>query len=271
MPRLAVGRGVPERARPAAPRDGRHVLQVGRGGPVRLRRARPRSRDRGEHAARSGADAYAFRIGPRLAEIAERLGEQVPGAVVDFDVTEGGRAVGLAFLTAGRYFLVNNGPYYQNYDVPIDPRKDNWNLFFHKGPARTWITRSTYGYDKWIPAELFLTHYFPDDPEDAQLVDVASLILGHDGIWGDLALRLARGRRALREAPRPLAAGAGQHGRRRRRCGRERSAAAARCTRRSSTRRGAASSWSSRRRAAGSATSPSTRWRPSTGRPRARP
>jgi alpha-galactosidase len=94
------------------------------------------------------ADAYAFRIGPRLAEIAERLAEQVPGAVVDFDMTETGRAVGLAFLTAGRYFLVNNGPYYQDYDVPIDPDRQNWNLFFHPGPARTWITRSTYGYDQ---------------------------------------------------------------------------------------------------------------------------
>ena len=131
-------------------------------------------------------DAYGFRIPLRLTEIARRLGEEVPGAVVDFDVTEGGRAVGLAFLTAGRYFLVNNGPYYQNYDVPIDLQKDNWNLFFHRGPARTWITRSTYGYDKWIPAPLFLTHYFPDDPESSQLVNVASLILGHDGIWGDL-------------------------------------------------------------------------------------
>ncbi len=101
-------------------------------------------------------------------------------------MTEGGRAVGLAFLAAGRYFLVNNGPYYQDYDVPIDLQKDNWNLFFHKGPARTWITRSTYGYDRWIPSTLFLAHYFPDDPEDSQLVNVASLILGHDGIWGDL-------------------------------------------------------------------------------------
>jgi alpha-galactosidase len=131
-------------------------------------------------------DAYAFRIGLRLTEIARRLGEEVPGAVVDFDVTEGGRSVGLAFLTAGRYFLVNNGPYYQNYDVPIDLQRDNWNLFFHKGAARTWITRSTYGYDKWLPSTLFLTHYFPDDPEDSQLVNVASLILGHDGLWGDL-------------------------------------------------------------------------------------
>ncbi len=132
------------------------------------------------------ADAYAFRMVSRLAEIADKVAEQVPGAVVDFDVTETARAVGLAFLSAGRYFLVNNGPYYQNYDVPIDPERQNWNLFFHPGPARTWITRSTYGYDKWIPAELFLTHYFPDDPESSQLVNVASLILGHDGIWGDL-------------------------------------------------------------------------------------
>ena len=110
----------------------------------------------------------------------------MPGALVDLDVTEGGRPVGLAFLTAGRYFLINNGPYYQSYDVPIDPKKQNWNLFFHQGPARTWITRSTYGYDRWIPSQLFLAHYFPDDPAESQLVNVASLILGHDGIWGDL-------------------------------------------------------------------------------------
>jgi alpha-galactosidase len=131
-------------------------------------------------------DAYAFRVPLRLAEIARRLGEEVPGALVDFDVTEGGRGVGLAFLTAGRYFLVNNGPYFQNYDVPIDLDRQNWNLFFNKGPARTWITRSTYGYDKWIPSQLFLAHYFPDDPEESQLVNVGSLVLGHDGIWGDL-------------------------------------------------------------------------------------
>ena len=131
-------------------------------------------------------DAYAFRVPLRLTEIARRLGEEVPGAVVDLDVTEGGRSVGLAFLTAGRYFLVNNGPYFQNYDVPIDPDRQNWNLFFNKGPARTWITRSTYGYDRWIPSQLFLTHYFPDDPGESQLVNVGSLVLGHDGIWGDL-------------------------------------------------------------------------------------
>lgn len=32
---------------------------------------------------------------------------------------------------------------------------------------------------------MFLTHYFPDDPASSQLI-VASLILGQNGIWGDL-------------------------------------------------------------------------------------
>jgi hypothetical protein len=31
-----------------------------------------------------------------------------------------------------------------------------------------------------------MTHYFPDDPEDSQLVNVGSLVLGHGGLWGDL-------------------------------------------------------------------------------------
>jgi alpha-galactosidase len=33
---------------------------------------------------------------------------------------------------------------------------------------------------------LFLTHYFPDDPRQWQEVNVASLILGQNGLWGDL-------------------------------------------------------------------------------------
>jgi alpha-galactosidase len=100
------------------------------------------------------ADAYAFRIAPRLAGIAERLAQRVPGSVVDLDVTGPGRPVGLAFLRAGRYSLV--------------------------------ASRSTYGYDEWIPSELFLTHALPDDPLDAQLVGVASLILAHGGMRGSL-------------------------------------------------------------------------------------
>ena len=55
VPRLAVGRDVPARARAAREGDGRHVLQVGRGAAVRLRRARARPRRGVEHGRRRGA------------------------------------------------------------------------------------------------------------------------------------------------------------------------------------------------------------------------
>lgn len=132
------------------------------------------------------ADSYAFQLVQSMNYIADKLAAAVPGAMIDFDVTEGGRAMGLGFLSSGKYFLINNGPYFQNYDVPIDKAHSNWNLFFYQGQARTWITRTPLTFDKWIPSILFLTHYFPDDPQEWQEVNVASLILGQNGIWGDL-------------------------------------------------------------------------------------
>jgi alpha-galactosidase len=126
----------------------------------------------------------------------------VPDAIIDFDITEGGRAVGLSFLSAGKYFLINNGPYKFNYDLPMDRQKENWNLFFYPGPARTWICRTPLTFDKWIPSVLFLTHYFPDDPIASQSVNLASLVLGQNGIWGDLPRVSAEGVKFFGEALR---------------------------------------------------------------------
>jgi alpha-galactosidase len=109
-----------------------------------------------------------------------------PEAIVDFDITEGRRFVGLGFLSAGKYFLLNNGPYFPNYDLAYD-RSTTWsNIFVRPGPARGWICRTPLTFDKWIPSVLFLTHYLPDDPESSQVVNIGSLILGQNGIWGDL-------------------------------------------------------------------------------------
>lgn len=135
---------------------------------------------------RDRANSYAFQLVRSMSHIADKVDAAVPGTIVDFDVTEAGRSFGLAFLASGKYFLINNGPYYQNYDVPIDLEHSNWNLFFYQGQARTWIARSPLTFDKWIPSTLFLTHYFPDDPKQWQEVNLASLILGQGGIWGDL-------------------------------------------------------------------------------------
>ncbi|ANE46434.1 hypothetical protein SY83_09285 [Paenibacillus swuensis] len=132
--------------------------------------------------------SFAFRLATRLGELAERIALACPGAIIDLDVTESYRSFGLSFLTAGKYFLVNNGPYFPNYNVPADEKDPyyNYNLFFYPGPARGWICRTPLTYDKWIPSVLLLTHYLPDDPVTNQTVNIASLILGQNGLWGDL-------------------------------------------------------------------------------------
>ncbi len=139
-----------------------------------------------ENSPQERSDCYAFEIGRSMNYVVDKLCSAYPDAIVDFDITEGGRSVGLGFLASGKYFLINNGPYYQNYDVPINPDKDNWNIFFYPGAARSWICRTPLTFDKWIPSVLFLTHYLPDDPYENQSIAVGSLILGQNGIWGDL-------------------------------------------------------------------------------------
>lgn len=133
------------------------------------------------------SDSYAFQLPLQLVRIVEKVRSVYPEIVFDFDVTEDGRAVGLSFLSAGRFCLANNGPYLADYDQPHQPGAQNDNLFFFPGPARTWICRKPLDYDSWIPSNLLLTHYYPDDPVNSQLVNLATLVLGQNGIWGSLS------------------------------------------------------------------------------------
>lgn len=135
------------------------------------------------------AESYAFQQVGCMARVVDKLCAAYPDAVVDFDITEGGRSVGLGFLSAGKYFLINNGPYSHNYDLK-PPADGNVNLFFFPGAARAWVCRTPLTYDKWVPSVLLLTHYLPDDPQANQELNLASLVLGQNGIWGDL-LRLS--------------------------------------------------------------------------------
>jgi alpha-galactosidase len=140
------------------------------------------------------ADSYAFQVGIYMQKIVDKICAACPDVIVDFDITEGYRSVGLGFLSVGKYFLINNGPYYQNYNIPYDGNVTWSNIFVHPGPARPWICRTPLTFDKWIPSILFLTHYLPDDPMDSQDINLASLILGQNGIWGDLPAISPEGR-----------------------------------------------------------------------------
>lgn len=134
------------------------------------------------------ADCYAYQMGLSMVRIVEAVTRRCPGVIVDFDITEGGRFVGLGFLSAGKYFLVNNGPYFSDFDIPrtvkIDP--DTINVFFYPGPARPRVCRQGIKYDPLIPSILFLTHYLPDPPRLSQRNSLAALVLGGSGWWGDL-------------------------------------------------------------------------------------
>jgi len=135
-------------------------------------------------------ELYAFMLPVYFGKIMDKVKSHCPEAIFDFDITEDGRFVGLLFLSQGKFFIMNNGPYYHNFDVCDDwksPTPDgNPNIFVNPGAARGWYTRTVLDYDKWIPSVLFLTHYFPDAPRSSQELNVASLMLGQNGIWGEI-------------------------------------------------------------------------------------
>ena len=193
-----------------------HVLQVGRGASVRMRRCRARPRYPGQQ--RRGAR--------RLLRLSTCSLDGASGRETVCSLPRGDRRLrrdrGPALVrprvsVGWEIFLLNNGPYYENFDAPL-PESKNWNLFFQPGPARGWICRSGLAFDRWIPSVLFLTHFFPDDDEtkgwtmpfwtvsgrrpasgeDQQMMSLASLVLGPGGIWGDLGAGLDRGTIALR-------------------------------------------------------------------------
>ncbi|MBN2311963.1 MAG: alpha-galactosidase [Candidatus Hydrogenedentes bacterium] len=141
--------------------------------------------------AQERADTYGFLLPVFLGRIIDKVSAACPDVVFDFDVTESRRiGVGLQFLASGRCFILNNGPYFHNFD--LCPRRESIlpngcrNIFIHPGPARTWFMRSVLGYDKWIPANLFLANYQADDPANSQLINLASLMLGPNGVWGEI-------------------------------------------------------------------------------------
>ena len=143
-----------------------------------------------ENTAEERAQRYAFLQPLYLSKIIDKVVAACPGVIVDFDITEPGRSVGLEFLSSGKYFLLNNGPYFHNFDLSPtwqSPLADgNTNIFVHPGPARGWFLRSVLDYDRWIPSNLFLAHYLADGSAASQKINIASLILGQNGVWGDI-------------------------------------------------------------------------------------
>lgn len=136
------------------------------------------------------ADSYAFQLPIYLSKVVDKVCAAAPGTIFELDVTEEGRSMGLGFLSSGKYIILNNGAYFHNFDIvpPWQTPLPNGNvqIFTNPGPARGWFTRSVLSYDKWLPSTLLLTFYQTDGSRNSQLINVASLILGQNGIWGNI-------------------------------------------------------------------------------------
>lgn len=65
-------------------------------------------------------------------------------------------------------------------------KNGNTNIFVNPGPARGWFARSVLNYDQWIPSILLFAPYMSDEPISSQTINMASLVLGANGLWGQL-------------------------------------------------------------------------------------
>lgn len=140
-----------------------------------------------DHPASERADSYAYQILPSMMRIIEQVTARYPDVMVDFDATESGRFVGLGFLAAGRFFLINNGSYARDFDTPASLGINPWmNMFFYPGPARARVCRRTTLHDTLVPSSLMMVHYLPDGPQNSLDNNLASLVLGGNALWGDL-------------------------------------------------------------------------------------
>ena len=133
------------------------------------------------------AASYAFQMGQHMIQIIEKVTSRYAEVIVDFDATESGRFVGLGFLSVARFHLINNGPYARDFDTPAELGLNPYmNMFFYPGAARPRVCRRAALYDAVVPSSLFLVHYLPDGPQISLDNNLASLVLGGNGIWGDL-------------------------------------------------------------------------------------
>ncbi len=143
------------------------------------------------NSAQERADSYAFQLPIYLSKVVDKVTAAAPGTICELDVTEVGRSMGLGFLSSGKYIILNNGAYFHNFDIvpPWQTPMANGNvqIFTNPGPARGWFTRSVLSYDKWLPSTLLLTYYQTDGSRSSQLINLASLILGQNGVWGNIA------------------------------------------------------------------------------------
>jgi len=123
-----------------------------------------------------------------MIRIAREVSAYNPDVIVDFDITEDNRAVGIGFLSGGRYFFMNHGPYYRDLGLHRPPTKLPAIYTNTYGPFRArQMRRVPFYYGSIIPPILLMAHCYPHNKEGFQEYNLHTSILGLNGLWGDLS------------------------------------------------------------------------------------
>ncbi|MCK4752203.1 MAG: alpha-galactosidase [Planctomycetes bacterium] len=127
---------------------------------------------------------YGYEFINAVTRIAKELTDYQPNLLIVYDVTEKGRNIGLEFLSAGRYFWMNNGATW--YDDLSTFRAKSMRLVPFK-------------YNQIIPSVLQTYATYPHDKSlyKAQEYNACTTMLGGGGFWGDLSEMSGNGRKTL--------------------------------------------------------------------------
>jgi alpha-galactosidase len=120
----------------------------------------------------------------RLMEHARRA-----GLSVDVDITEADRRPNFGVLKRGRYFLINNGPYFSTLGVPdstkIDP--NTVNAVFYPSVTHSRIQRQALSFEPFVPSEQIYGHVLVSPALNVAANALASIVAGVNGLWGQLS------------------------------------------------------------------------------------
>lgn len=148
--------------------------------------------DAGESTTSRG-ERYGYEFVRRINQMAQELTSYCPELVIVYDITETGRAVGLDFLSQGRFFGMNNGAsgYYDQTNLRARSMRTIYNRYHSILPTAL-LTSAQYPHDR-------RTEPKSRRVSGSQDYKIYSTLVGGNGFWGDLGKMAPDERQNVRE------------------------------------------------------------------------
>ena len=133
------------------------------------------------------ARSYANQFSLTLSDLCEYSAEL--GVSIDIDITEDQRRPNLGTLMYGRYFLINNGPYYSDLGIPESTRiePNTFNAVFYPGATHSRVIRHSADFNSRFGRLASFGHVLLSDNPKVLANALATSALAGLAVWGRLA------------------------------------------------------------------------------------